>query len=83
MKEFLKRGRQSIYTYQEFIELWDKMPSLLTKSKNMADINFLLKKIFSNFVVSQNKVEKYTLNEPFKELELFNDTRRRVRDSNP
>ncbi len=48
----------------------------------MSEIDYMLKKIFSNFYVSQKSVEKYTLYEPFSFLEhLKQDKYRTVGDA--
>ncbi|QQR64774.1 recombinase family protein [Candidatus Kaiserbacteria bacterium] len=56
-------------TYQEFLELFDNMASILKKTTKMSDLDTLLQKFFLNFTINKKSVEEYTLNEPFASLE--------------
>jgi len=61
--------RRAPATFEEFIELFEKMPELIVKQKNMKDLDFLIGKIFLNFSAKGKSVYKYTLNPPFDVLE--------------
>lgn len=64
-KHILESGNTTIVTYEKFLELLGKVPKNMTFSGNFNDIDFLVRKVFLNFTVSQKKVEEFTLNEPF------------------
>lgn len=61
-------GKTAIQSYEEFIELFGNVAQRIQKITNMADLDFILKKLFSNFVVEGEKVTKITQNSPFGEL---------------
>ena len=64
-KRILEHGNATIVTYEKFLELLEKMPQNMAFSGNLSDIDFMVRKVFLNFTVSQKKVEEFTLNEPF------------------
>lgn len=66
--EYLNKGKVTILTYEKFLELMDSMAQTLPKMKNMNELNYFIEKMYLNFYVSQKKVIKSTLNEPFKSL---------------
>lgn len=61
-------GKTAIQSYEEFIELFGNLAERMQKIVNMEDLDFVLKKVFSNFVVDGKKVAKITQNSPFGEL---------------
>lgn len=67
-KTIIDNGKVSILAHAEFLELMNKLPKTLRKIKNMKDLDYIIKKIFSNFTVSGNNVVNSTLNSPFSEL---------------
>ena len=61
-------GKNAIQSYVEFIELFGNLAQRIQKLRNMEELDFALKKIFSNFVVDGKIVTKITQNSPFGEL---------------
>ncbi len=59
----------AIFTYEEFLELFDNMARKMNNSSSMKEWNTVLEKVFLNFTVNKKSVEEYTLNEPFASLE--------------
>ncbi len=64
LEQEAKKG--SILSYEKFIELFKDLPLLIRNTNSLEKKNYLIKKIFSNFVLKHGKVASYTLNEPFK-----------------
>lgn len=56
-------------SYSDFLELFEKVPQILAQTTKMEDLDFLIKKIFSNFTVNQKSVVESTLQTPFRELD--------------
>ena len=67
-KEATNKNNNVILTYQEFLELFKNLPYLIKKTKDIRDLDFIIKKLFSNFTIKDGKVAYYTLKAPFKEL---------------
>ncbi len=55
-------------TYEKFLELMEQVPKILASIKKMKELDYIIKKVFSNFSVRGKKVENATLNKPFDEL---------------
>jgi DNA invertase Pin-like site-specific DNA recombinase len=71
-KKMLVEGKDAIITYEEFIELMEKVPQNIPKMTQMKDLDYILSKIFLNFFVLNKKPYKLTLNTPFDMLENQN-----------
>ena len=56
-------------TFQEFTVVMNNIEDRLGKVQSTTELNDMLSKIFSNFVVSTKEVCKYKLNQPFDVLE--------------
>lgn len=54
-----------IYSYKEFLELFDNMPVILRKTKGMREKDYIIRKIFLNFTIKDKKVASYQLIPPF------------------
>jgi DNA invertase Pin-like site-specific DNA recombinase len=67
-EEFINHSRSAIPTYEQFLKLWEKVPKTIATSQNMAEIDFLIRKIFLNFSIDGKNVDFATLNEPFATL---------------
>jgi vacuolar-type H+-ATPase subunit I/STV1 len=63
-----EKAKNAIQTFQEFIELFQNLAQHIRNLKNMSDLDFVLKKLFSNFLVDGKKVLQITQNSPFREL---------------
>ncbi len=70
VKTYIEAGKDSILTYEEFIELMENMPKVMKKMRNMNELDYIIRKIFLNFTVAPKKVMKSTLNTPFDALEV-------------
>ena len=67
-KTALDTNKSAILTYPDFLELLAKLPVVIRKTKHMEDLDFLIRKIFSNFTISKQKTAQIKLNEPFNAL---------------
>jgi DNA invertase Pin-like site-specific DNA recombinase len=74
LKEKLENLKTTPLAMENFLELMAKLPKILAETKKMADLDYLLSKIFLNFTVSQKNVVAYTLNAPFGALDSGVDT---------
>ncbi len=66
------KGKASIYTHKDFLELMDNMAKNIANSKDMKFLDYIIKKIFLNFTIQGKKVVNSTLNSPFDVLETIN-----------
>lgn len=64
----VKAGTVAIITYEKFLELMEKLPKTMASIKNMAELDFVIRKVFSNFTVRGKNVENITLSTPFDAL---------------
>ncbi len=71
-KKMLAEGKDTILTYEQFIELMEKVPENIPKMKIMKDLDYIMSKIFLNFFCLNKKPYKLTLNAPFDMLENQN-----------
>lgn len=65
---YVTNSKLTTLTYSDFLKLMENMPKIIGSAKKIRDLDFIIKKIFSNFTVRGNKVEKSTLNSPFNGL---------------
>lgn len=65
VKQAQGQNKQAIYSYKEFLELFDNLPVILIKTKGMREKDFIIRKIFLNFTIKNKKVASYQLNPPF------------------
>ncbi len=68
VQKVIKKGKASILTYTEFLELIENMPLILRKTKNMSELDYIVRKMFLNFTIQNKKVIESTLNTPFSAL---------------
>lgn len=61
-------GKDAILTMAQFIELFQNVANSLRKVDGMADLDYLMRKLFMNFTVKDRKVADITQNSPFREL---------------
>ncbi len=73
-KNEIATGDDSILAFQEFLELFNNLAKVIRNTKRMEMLDFLLKKLFSNFVIKDGKVLQITQNSPFRELCLDTDS---------
>lgn len=66
--EALSSGKQGMKSYSEYLELMQNLAKSIRKVKTMKDLDFIIRKVFLNFTLEDQKVAKYTLNSPFREL---------------
>lgn len=67
-----KANKTAVLTYAEFLELTENMAKIIASIKNMKELDYIIKKMFSNFSVRGENVEKLTLNAPFDVLYELN-----------
>lgn len=67
-QESIKSDGSTVITYEKFVELMENMAININTSGKMEYLDFVIKKMFSNFTVDGKKVTKATLNEPFNTL---------------
>ncbi len=80
-EKFIGKNKINIKTYSEFLEIMENMAKTLASIKNMAELDYFIRKVFLNFTVKGKNVEKYTLNAPFDalyELKVSNCGRERT-----
>ncbi len=64
-----KEGKKSANkSLMEFIELFNNLTKVIQNYKHMEDLDYVMKKVFSNFETDGKKVTKITQNSPFREL---------------
>ena len=61
----VKAGKAAVLTYEEFLELMEKLTKTLASLKNMADLDNAIRKVFLNFYIRGKNVETATLSAPF------------------
>ena len=64
-----EKSKDAILTYSKFLELFGNLPLRMRETKNIGDLDFIIRKLFSNFTVKHKKVASFTLNQPFKDFE--------------
>ncbi len=68
LQELIDKEKEAIVLMPEFLELMDKIAEIIASTDNMAELDFYLKKMFSNFFVDKKNVVSATLCEPFSRL---------------
>ncbi len=63
-----KGGKAAIQSFAQFIELFQNLAERIKKIGTMSDLDYMMRKVFTNFVVEGQKVTKITQNSPFREL---------------
>ncbi len=59
---------EAVKTFEEFLELFKNLATYIQKLTSIADLDEIIKKLFSNFVVEGKKVTEIKQNSPFREL---------------
>lgn len=73
VSEAIETSKGVVLSYEKFIELFEQLPDRLSQSKNLKEKDFILRKIFLNFVLKDKKVASYSLNSPFDRFVKTND----------
>jgi hypothetical protein len=68
LKKLMADEKDTIVLMPEFLELMDKIQQIIASTDSMAELDFCIKKIFSNFFVDKKNVVSATLTEPFERL---------------
>ena len=68
LEEFIENHKVAVFTYEEFLELFEKTAQRMRKVKKMSDIDSLVRKLYLNFYLGEQNVVNSTLCSPFKEL---------------
>lgn len=69
-KERVRREslKKEVITYEKYLELVRNISDRFAKIKSLGELDWSIKKIFSNFTIKDKKVLMYTLQTPFKEF---------------
>jgi hypothetical protein len=70
IKALIGAENGAVLLMPEFIETMDKAAQIIASTKNMTELDFYIKKIFSNFQVGGKNVVSATLSEPFSRLTI-------------
>lgn len=68
IKNQLVKSKEVILNYENFLELMQNLAKNTRNIKEMEALDFVLRKMFSNFTIMDEKTAIYTLNSPFREL---------------
>ena len=63
-----ENAKNAVATDEEFHELFNNIANLIPKIDGMTDLDFIIKKLFMNVTVTNQKVTNITQNSPFREL---------------
>ncbi len=80
-RKIYENDKESILTQEKFLELMDNTHTILASIKNMAELDFYLRKFFLNFTIKDEIVYKSTFNKPFDRLadqKVLNGARERT-----
>lgn len=61
-------GNDAVVAIGDFIELFQNITNLIPKIDGMADLDYIIKKLFMNVTVTNQKVTNIKQNSPFLEL---------------
>ena len=67
-KQNRERANDVILTYENFYELFHNLAQRIQNIERMDQLDFVIKKLFTNFLVDGQKVLQITQNSPFREL---------------
>lgn len=64
----LLNADEAIMSFEVFIELFGNLAERIQNLSEMPDLDFIIRKLFSNFLIKNKKVAQITQNSPFREL---------------
>ncbi|MBU4315345.1 recombinase family protein [Patescibacteria group bacterium] len=67
-------AQEALVSFEEFHELFQNIANYIQKIDSMSDLDFIMRKLFMNFTVTDGKVTNITQNSPFRELCLDTDS---------
>jgi len=67
-KQLKEQTKDAQMTFRQFVELFQNLPKTIRKTRNMEDLDFILRNLYTNFVIIDKKVAEITQNSPFGEL---------------
>lgn len=65
-------NKPTISEYKDFLELMENLPKYIRGEDDMEVLDFYIRKIFSNFTITNGNVSNSTLSSPFDKLENIN-----------
>ncbi len=65
LQRIIEARKTAVVLMPEFLELMDKIAKTVASTGTLAELDFCIKKIFSNFSIRDNKVVNATLSKPF------------------
>ncbi len=68
LKVLIEAEKSAILLLPDFLEHMEKIAQIVTSTTSMAELDFCIKKMFSNFFVDRKNVVFATLSEPFSRL---------------
>lgn len=67
-KEAIENNKNVVMDYQKFLELFDNMAQTIEEMTYLKDKDAMVRKLFLNFTIKDQKVAEYKLNHPFDEF---------------
>jgi site-specific DNA recombinase len=68
ISERLNKCQDILKTFSEFVELFEKLPKFIENIDSMSELDFMMRKLFTNFVIKDKKVAEIKQNPPFRGL---------------
>lgn len=68
LRAVIDAQKSAVLLLPEFLENMEKVAKIVASTKTMAELDFCIKKMFSNFFVDRKNVVSATLSEPFSRL---------------
>lgn len=68
LKKLIANEKSAILLMPDFLEQMEKVAQIIASASTMPELDFCIKKMFSNFVIDRKNVVSATLSEPFAQL---------------
>ena len=68
INDSIANGARAVATFEEFVELFKKVPIVLNKTTDLKKIKFILENVWSNFSFDDQKMPIGQLKTPYREL---------------
>ncbi len=73
-------AKTAIVAYEKFVKLFQNIAKVIDEKAGMRDLDFIMRKLFTNFTVNRREVTKIEQNSPFREL---NEIKTAAHDEQP
>ena len=67
-------ANEAIVSFDEFHELFQNIANYIQKIDSMKNLDYIMRKLFMNFYIKDQKVAEITQNSPFRELCVVADS---------